>query len=116
MPKGVSDWLQLALLVVWIASLLLAIVCLIRSAVSWKWRVVAGCGLGRQPDVGRGAGAVDPDVGVADMLAAGALGPGLPESTPSRYAGAAVLTPLTDGTNPVVPISGPYYTDRCRSG
>src|SRR5262245_58770315 len=36
----------------------------------------------RQPDLGRGAGAVGADVGVPDMLAAGACGPGLPQSTP----------------------------------
>jgi hypothetical protein len=44
MPTGVSDWLELALLVVWIASLLLAVVCLVHSTVNWKWRVLAGCG------------------------------------------------------------------------
>lgn len=44
MPTQVSDWLQLALLIVWIASLLLATVCLILPAAGWKWRVLAGCG------------------------------------------------------------------------
>ena len=50
-------------------------------------------GLGWQPDLARGAGAVDPDVGVADLLAAGAFGPGPPQSTPSRYTGGAGLIP-----------------------
>jgi hypothetical protein len=44
MPTGVSDWLQLVLLVVWVASLLLAVLCLLLPAVGWKWRVLAGCG------------------------------------------------------------------------
>src|SRR5262245_48200757 len=56
-------------------------------------------GLGWQPDLGRGAGAVGPDVGVADLLAAGALGPGLPEPTPSRWAGDTGLAPLTRRTH-----------------
>src|SRR5262249_55873663 len=40
-------------------------------------------GLGRQPDLGRGAGASGADVGVAGLLAAGAVGPGPSQSTPS---------------------------------
>ena len=51
-------------------------------------------GLGRQPDLGRCAGAVGADVGVADVLAAGAFGPGLPQSTPARHAGGAGLAPV----------------------
>src|SRR5262249_32675244 len=35
-----------------------------------------------------------PDVGVADMLAAGAFGPGLPQSTASRRAGSPGLAPV----------------------
>jgi len=54
---------------------------------------VISIGLGWQPDVGRGAGAVGADVGVADVLAAGALGPGLPESTPAGPAAALALPP-----------------------
>jgi hypothetical protein len=40
-------------------------------------------GLGSQPDLGGYAGAIHADVGVADLLAAGAFGRGLPESTPA---------------------------------
>src|SRR5262249_7320125 len=43
-------------------------------------------GLGWQPDLGRRAGAGYPDVGVADLLAAGPLGPGLPQSPPAGRA------------------------------
>ena len=46
--------------------------------------------LRKQPDLGRGAGAVGPDVGVADLLAAGAFGPGLPQPNP---AGPAIARP-----------------------
>src|SRR5262249_20532850 len=52
-------------------------------------------GLGWQPDLGRGAGAVGADVGVADLLATGAFGPGLPEPTPSRRAGSPGPAPVT---------------------
>ena len=44
-------------------------------------------GLGWQPDLGGCAGAVGPDVGVADVLAAGAFGLGLPQSTPAGPGG-----------------------------
>src|SRR5262245_54434670 len=37
--------------------------------------------LGRQPHLGRGAGAIGADVSVADVLAAGAFGPGLAQSS-----------------------------------
>jgi hypothetical protein len=40
-----------------------------------------------------GAGTVGPDVSVADLLAAGAVGPGPPQSTPSRRAGDSGLAP-----------------------
>ena len=43
-------------------------------------------GLGWQSDLAGCAGAVGPDVRVADLLAAGAFGPGFPESAPSRRA------------------------------
>src|SRR5262249_9986927 len=52
-------------------------------------------GLGRQPDLGRRAGAVVADVGVADVLAAGALGPGLPQSTPAGHADDPGPAPVT---------------------
>jgi hypothetical protein len=52
-------------------------------------------GLGWQPDLGRGAGAVGSDVGVADVLAAGAFGPGLPQSTPAGHTGGSGLAPVT---------------------
>jgi transposase len=55
-------------------------------------------GLGWQPDLGRSASAVGPDVGVANVLAAGAVRLGLPQPTPSRRAGAAGLAPVTDRT------------------
>ena len=48
-------------------------------------------GLVWQPDLGGGAGAVGPDVGVADVLAAGAFVPGLPQSTPAGPAGGVGL-------------------------
>jgi hypothetical protein len=51
-------------------------------------------GLGRQPDLGRGAGAVGADVGVADVLAARAFGPGLPQSTPAGPVGGVGLAPV----------------------
>ena len=56
-------------------------------------------GLGRQPDLGRGAGAVGADVGVADVLAARAFGPGVPQSTPARHAGGAGLALVTRHAN-----------------
>src|SRR5262249_38631603 len=52
-------------------------------------------GVGRQPDLGWRAGSVGPDVGVTDLLATGAFGPGLPESPPSRHAGSAGPASLT---------------------
>src|SRR5262249_2474910 len=52
-------------------------------------------GVGRQPDLGRGAGAVGPDVGMADVLAAGAFGPGLPQSIPTGHAGASSFSAVT---------------------
>ena len=51
--------------------------------------------LPRQPDVGRCAGASRADVGVADVLAAKAFGPGLPQSTPTGHAGGLGLAPVT---------------------
>src|SRR5262249_59720254 len=54
-----------------------------------------GQGRGRQRRRGGGAGAVGADVGVAALLAAGAFGPGLPESAPSRRAGGAGPASLT---------------------
>jgi len=51
-------------------------------------------GLGWQPDLGRGASAIRADVGVADVLATGALGPGLPEPTPSRYTNGPGVAPV----------------------
>jgi hypothetical protein len=57
-------------------------------------------GLGWQPDLGGCASAVDPDVGVADVLAAGEIGPGLPPSTSSRRIRSLDLAPLTGCTNP----------------
>src|SRR5438270_138243 len=41
-----------------------------------------------------------PDVGVADLLAAGAIGPGLPQSTPSRQAGGSGPVPVTHHASP----------------
>ena len=52
-------------------------------------------GLGRQPDLGRGAGAGGADVGVADVLATAALRPGLPQPMAPRHAGAAGPATLT---------------------
>src|SRR5262249_52044309 len=52
-------------------------------------------GLGWQPDVGGCAGAVGADVGVAELLATGAFGLGLPESTPWRHGGSAGPASLT---------------------
>ena len=51
-------------------------------------------GLGWQPDLGGGASAVGLDVSVADVLAAGAFGPGLPESTPAGCADGVGLAPV----------------------
>jgi hypothetical protein len=78
------------------------------TALGRKAAALEGQGGGRGR---RGGGAVGPDVGMADVLAAGAFGPGLPQSTPSRYAGVAALTPLTHGTKPAVPLSG-HVTSR----
>src|SRR5262249_12007158 len=55
-------------------------------------------GLGRQPDLGRRAGAVGAEVGVADLLAAGAFGPGPPQSTPAGHTGGPGLAPVTHRT------------------
>src|SRR5262245_42261746 len=52
-------------------------------------------GLGWQPDLVRGAGAGGTDVGMADVLATGALGPGLLEPTPSRHTNGPAPTPVT---------------------
>src|SRR5262249_61153562 len=57
-------------------------------------------GLGRQPHLGRGASTGGADVGVADMLAAGAFGPGLPQSTASRRAGGLGLAPVSRHAHP----------------
>src|SRR5262249_45336351 len=51
-------------------------------------------GLGRQPDLGRFAGPVGPDVRVADVLATGAFGPGLPQPAPAGPAGGVGLAPM----------------------
>src|SRR5262249_18763777 len=56
-------------------------------------------GLGRQPALGGGAGAVGADVGVADLLAARAFGPGLPQPTPSRQTSGPGLAPVTYRAN-----------------
>src|SRR5262249_51169933 len=53
-------------------------------------------GLGRQPHLVRRAGAVGPDVSVADVLAAGPFGPGLLESAPAGPDGVG-LAPVTTG-------------------
>jgi hypothetical protein len=60
--------------------------------------------------------AIRANVGVADLLAARALGPRFPQSAPSRHARTAALTTLMHGAKPAVPISGPCYTDRRRPG
>src|SRR5262249_41290716 len=52
-------------------------------------------GLGRQPDLGRCAGASRADVGVADVLAAGAFGPGFPQPTTPGHIGGLGLAPVT---------------------
>ena len=49
---------------------------------------------GWQPHLGEGAGAISPDVGVADVLAAGAFGLGLPQSTPAGHGGGVGLAPV----------------------
>ena len=46
-------------------------------------------------DLGRRLGAGRADVGVADVLAAGALGPGLPQSTLAGQVDSPGLAPLT---------------------
>src|SRR5262249_9715853 len=56
-------------------------------------------GLGRQPDLGRGAGAGGADVGVADVLAAGTFGPRLPQPMPSRPTSGPDLAPVTHCAN-----------------
>ena len=60
-------------------------------------------GLGWQPDVGGCAGTVGADVGVADLLAARAFGPGFPQSTPAGHAGGPGLAPVTHRRKPVDP-------------
>jgi hypothetical protein len=45
--------------------------------------------------LGGSKGASGADVGVADLLAAGAFGPGLPQSTPSGHAGGSGPAPVT---------------------
>ena len=74
-------------------------------------------GLRRQPELGRGAGAVGPDGGVADLLAAGAFARGLPESVPSRHAGGAGPASLSRFSLPFErdPASGPLAWGRARS-
>jgi hypothetical protein len=57
-----------------------------------RWRVFSTQYLGRC------AGAVGPDVGVADALATGPLGRGLFESNPSGPAGSSVPALVTLGT------------------
>src|SRR5262249_28661241 len=57
-------------------------------------------GLGWQPDLARCAGAIRVDVGVADVLGAGAISPGLPQSTPPGGAGCPGLAPVTRCANP----------------
>src|SRR5262249_52489429 len=52
-------------------------------------------GVGRQPHLGRCAGAIRADVSVADLLAARAFGNGLLESTLAGHAGGAGLAPVT---------------------
>jgi hypothetical protein len=52
-----------------------------------------------QPHLGRCAGASRAEVGVADLLAAGAFGPGLPQSTPSRHTPGPGLAPVTHRAN-----------------
>src|SRR5262249_41518261 len=52
-------------------------------------------GLGRQPNLGWRASAVGADVGLADLLAAGPLSRGLPESTPAGHARGPVLASVT---------------------
>jgi hypothetical protein len=47
------------------------------------------------PGLGRRASAVGPHVGVADVLATGAFGPGLPQSTPAGPAGGVGLAPVS---------------------
>jgi hypothetical protein len=44
--------------------------------------------------LGRSAGTVGPDVGVADVLAASAFGPGLPQPTLAGRAGGLGLAPV----------------------
>jgi hypothetical protein len=71
------------------------------DATNWRAELAIRFGVilrkvwGRQPDLGRCAGAVGPDVGVAGLLAAGAFGPGLPEPTPSWLAGGPGLARVT---------------------
>jgi hypothetical protein len=61
----------------------------IQRAVWWGHRPPDG-----KKGRGRGAGAVDLDVGLANLLAARAFGPGLPQSTLAGRAGGISLTPV----------------------
>src|SRR5215472_2071690 len=62
-------------------------------------------GLGWQSNLGRCASAVGPDVGVADVLATGAFGPGLPQSTPTRRTSGPGLAPGScPAENPTQPL------------
>jgi hypothetical protein len=45
MPASATDSLELTLVILFFASFLLAVVCLIRSGLDWLWRVLAGCGV-----------------------------------------------------------------------
>jgi hypothetical protein len=53
---------------------------------------------------------------VWQVPAAGAPGPGLPPSAPSRHPGGAGRPPVTRGAKPAVPGNGSCYTDRRPSG
>jgi hypothetical protein len=62
------------------------------DATTWRAELAIRFGVilrkiwGGQPDLGGGPGAGGPDVGVADVLAARALGPGLPQPNPAGHA------------------------------
>jgi hypothetical protein len=51
------------------------------------------------PHLAGGASAVDPDVGVADVLATGTFGIGLPQPTPTGHTGGLGLAPMTQPAN-----------------
>jgi hypothetical protein len=71
------------------------------DATNWRAELAIRFGVilrkvwGGQSNLGRCASAGGPDVGVADVLATGAFGPGLPQSTPTRRAGAPSRAPVT---------------------